>query len=318
VITGYEKDLHHVPVLIEEVLEGLRIRQGGVYLDGTLGEGGHTLEILKSCSSATVIGLDRDPAALELARRKLESFEDRISLFHRNYRNLDDVLDETKVEGVDGILLDLGVSSLQLDAPVRGFAFSKNGPLDMRMDPRDEITAADVVNTWSRDELKRAIYRYGEERLAGPVAKAIVRAREKDPIETTERLAGIIRGVPGMGRVRNIDPATRTFQAIRIVVNDELGALEETLPLGVKRLNEGGRMVVISFHSLEDRAVKRAFREMADPCLCPREAPLCTCGMKPEGVVVTRKPIKADSEEISRNPRSRSAKLRVFERGRLP
>jgi 16S rRNA (cytosine1402-N4)-methyltransferase len=302
---------------MEEVLEGLRIRQGGVYLDGTLGGGGHALEILKGCAGTTVIGLDRDPAALELARRKLEPFKNRIMLFHINYRNMDSIFDKAGIEQVDGILLDLGVSSLQLEAPARGFAFSKNGPLDMRMDPEDEITAADIVNTWSRDDLKRAIYRYGEERLAGPVAKAIVREREKDPIETTERLAGIVRGVPGMGRVRNIDPATRTFQAIRIVVNDELGALEETLPLGIKRLNEGGRMAVISFHSLEDRTVKRAFREMADPCLCPREAPLCTCGMKTEGVVVTRKPIKAGSEEISRNPRSRSAKLRIFERGRL-
>ena len=305
----------HVPVLLEEVLDGLRIRQAGVYLDGTIGEAGHSLEILRRAARTQVIGLDRDPEALASAEGVLRDFRGRVHLYRRNFREMAELLEEMKISRIDGVLLDLGVSSLQLGRGERGFSFSQDGPLDMRMDPDSGQTAADIVNTYQEKDLTKVIYRYGEDRLAGRIAKSIVRERSKEPIRTTARLAEIVAAVPGMGRVRNIHPATRTFQALRIEVNDELSAVEEALPMGVNLLVPGGRMVVISFHSLEDRLIKRAFRLMENPCQCPSELPMCVCDAVSMGKVITRRPITPGMEEREANPRSRSAKLRIFARG---
>ena len=313
-MTGNGAASRHFPVLLEEVIEGLNVRQGGVYLDGTLGAGGHAEALLSAHPGIRLIGMDRDPAALALAEGRLAAYRDRLTLFHNDFRFLDEVLDEGGVNSVDGIVLDLGVSSMQLDEGERGFSFANDGPLDMRMDPSHGESALTLVNEMDPVELANILYRYGEERRSRAIAKAIVREREVAPIETTGRLANIVAAVPGMGRMRNIHPATRTFQALRIAVNDELAAIEEAVPAGVARLAPGGRMVVISFHSLEDRIVKRGFRELERPCLCPKEMPECRCGLVTSGKVVTRRPIVPTEEEAERNPRSRSAKLRVFER----
>jgi len=313
-VTGSEAICGHVPVLLEEVLEGLAIRQGGVYLDGTLGWGGHTLQILQRYEGTRVIGLDRDTVALEAASRRLVDYGDRVLFFQSDFRRLDEVLDDIGVELVDGVLLDLGVSSMQLEDADRGFSFSQDGPLDMRMTPDSGIAASEIVNTWSQEDLANLIFRFGEEKRSRAIARAIVREREKAPVVTTLRLAELISSVPGMGRMRNIHPATRTFQALRIEVNDELDAVRQAIPVSVERLTPGGRLAIISFHSLEDRIVKRAFREMESPCRCPKEFPECRCGKVSEGRVVTRRPVIPTDEEITANPRSRSAKLRVFEK----
>lgn len=309
--------LRHVPVMLEEVMDGLGIRQGGVYLDGTLGEGGHAHEILSRCQGTRVLGLDRDPDAIGSARRRLAVFKGRIRFFLRDYRELDEVLEEAGEPLVDGILLDLGVSSLQLGTAHRGFSFLLDGPLDMRMDPTRGQTAADLVNKLAPGELASILAEYGEERLAKKIAAAVVRERSRSPILTTLRLAEIVSGVPGMGRVKGVHPATRTFQALRIAVNDELDGLKKALTSGVGRLREGGRMAVISFHSLEDRMVKRAFRVFEDPCTCPKELPVCICGALPLGRSVTRRAVRPGEAEVRANPRARSARLRVFERGPL-
>lgn len=307
--------MRHVPVLLEEVIDGLNVRQGGVYLDGTLGEGGHASEILARFRDTRVLGGDRDPEAVNSARARLEAFGDRVRFFVRDYRELDRILEEAGEPLVDGILLDLGVSSLQLGTARRGFSFMLDGPLDMRMDQTSGPTAADIVNTLPENELSGVLAEYGEERLARRVAAAIVRERSKSPILTTTRLAQIVAAVPGMGRVREIHPATRTFQALRIAVNEELAGLRQALMLGVDHLRQGGRMAVISFHSLEDRMVKRAFRVFENPCTCPRVLAVCACGSKPLGRVVTRRAVRPGETEIRANPRARSARLRVFERG---
>jgi 16S rRNA (cytosine1402-N4)-methyltransferase len=313
-MTGIEAACRHVPVLLEETLEGLAIREGGVYLDATLGWGGHALALLQRYRDTRVIGLDRDPLTLKAAGSRLAEYGDRATLINGNFRDLDILLDRARVTEVDGIMVDLGVSSLQLDDQARGFSFSKDGPLDMRMDPASGITAGHILNTWSGEDLARLFSRYGEEKRSRAVASAIVRERETAPIESTRRLAELISTVPGMERVRNIHPATRTFQALRIEVNDELEALRKVIPAGIAILSRGGRMAVISFHSLEDRIVKRGFREMESPCRCPKEFPRCTCGKVSAGKVITRKPIVPGKEEIAANPRSRSAKLRIFEK----
>ena len=313
-MTGNEAICRHVPVLLEEVLEGLAIRQGGVYLDGTIGWGGHTSRILQMYEDTRVIGLDRDAAALEAVSRKLSNFGDRVLLFHSDFRQLDKVLDEAGVGLVDGALMDLGVSSMQLEDADRGFSFAQDGPLDMRMNPDSGVAASEIVNTWAQTDLANLIYRYGEEKRSRAIAAAIVRTREASPIENTLQLADLISSVPGMGRVRNIHPATRTFQALRIEVNDELDAVRQVIPVGVERLTPGGRLAIISFHSLEDRIVKRSFRELESPCRCPKEFPECRCGKVSAGKVLTRRPVVPSEEEIMVNPRSRSAKLRVFER----
>jgi 16S rRNA (cytosine1402-N4)-methyltransferase len=313
-LTGNEAIVRHVSVLLEEVLDGLAVRRGGVYLDGTIGWGGHTLQILQRYEDTRVIGLDQDSAALEAASRRLVDHGDRVLLFQSDFRRLDEVLDEARVELVDGILMDLGVSSMQLENAARGFSFSHDGPLDMRMNPDSGIPASEIVNTWSQIDLANLIFRYGEEKRSRSIAAAIVREREVAPVTTTLRLADLISSVPGMGRVRNIHPATRTFQALRIEVNDELDAVRQVIPVSVERLVPGGRLAIISFHSLEDRIVKRAFRELESPCRCPKEFPECRCGLVSAGKVITKRPIIPTEEEIITNPRSRSAKLRVFER----
>jgi len=315
-LTGNEAIQRHVPVLLEEVLQGLAIRQGGVYLDGTIGWGGHTLQILQRYEDTRVIGMDRDGAALEAASRRLANYGDRVLLFHSDFRRLDEVLDETGVGLVDGVLMDLGVSSMQLEDAGRGFSFSQDGPLDMRMNPDSGLAASEIVNTWAQRDLANLFFHYGEEKRSRAIASAIVRERETTPIRTTLRLAELISSVPGMSRVRNIHPATRTFQALRIEVNDELDAVRQVIPVSVERLVTGGRLAMISFHSLEDRIVKRSFKELESPCQCPKEFPECRCGKESAGRVLTKRPVIPTDMEIMANPRSRSAKLRVFEKGR--
>jgi 16S rRNA (cytosine1402-N4)-methyltransferase len=305
----------HLPVLLEETVEGLALRPGGVYLDGTLGEGGHAREILGRAEGSRLIGLDRDPAAIAFCARALAPFGERVLLMRSNFADLGEALDEAGVAKVDGVLLDVGVSSGQLEDGERGFSFMREGPLDMRMDPDSPLTAADVVNGWSKEDLLRILYEYGEERFAKKVVAAILREREREPIATTAKLAGVVAGALGLWRAGGIHPATRTFQALRIAVNGELDALARALPAGLARLAPGGRMAVISFHSLEDRMVKDFFRTEADPCTCPRHFPHCVCGKKPSGRVITRRVVTASEAEIARNPRSRSARLRVFEKG---
>jgi len=305
----------HLPVLLEETLEGLRVLPGGVYLDGTLGEAGHAREILARWEGTRLIGLDRDPAALAFSAGVLAPFGERARLFRRNFADLAEALGEAGVEGVDGVLLDLGVSSGQLEEGERGFSFMREGPLDMRMDPASALTAERVVNEWEEGDLARVISGFGEERFARKVARALVRERERGRIATTGRLAEVVAGALGRGRPGGIHPATRTFQALRIAVNDELGALERALPAGLGALAPEGRMAVISFHSLEDRMVKTFFRRQEAPCSCPREFPRCLCGKVPAGRVVTRRAVTASEGETRRNPRSRSARLRVFEKG---
>lgn len=313
-MTGGEAVWRHVPVLLEEVLSGLSVRQGGVYLDGTIGMGGHSLQILERYEGTRVIGLDRDPAVLEAASRRLAGYGERVLLFHRDFGHLDEAIEEAGVDCVDGVLLDLGVSSMQLEDADRGFSFSRNGPLDMRMDPGSGVKASEIVNTWSKEDLANLFYRYGEEKRSRAIASAIVREREKAPLTTTVQLADLISRVPGMSRVKNIHPATRTFQALRIEVNEELDALKQAIPISIRYLAPGGRLAIISFHSLEDRIIKRTFRELEDPCECPREFPQCRCGRVSAGRVVTRRPVTPGPGEIEANPRSRSAKLRVFEK----
>jgi len=313
-VTGDGAIQRHVPVLLEEVLEGLAIRQGGVYLDGTVGWAGHAVGILKRHERTRIIGLDRDTEALSAAALRLADYGDRVRLFHSDFRLLDEVLDNADVSLVDGILMDLGVSSMQLEDAGRGFSFSQDGPLDMRMNPGSGVTASEIVNTWSQGDLASLLFRYGEEKRSRAIAAAIVKEREAEPIGSTRHLAELISKVPGMGRVRNIHPATRTFQALRIQVNDELEALKQVIPVSIERLHPGGRLAIISFHSLEDRIVKRAFRELENPCRCPREFPECRCGKASAGTVVTKRPIVPTEEEARANPRSRSAKLRVFEK----
>ncbi len=307
--------LGHIPVLLEEVLEGLKIREGGIYLDGTLGEGGHADQILSRYEGTHVVGLDRDAEALELAREKLAAYGKRVELVYGSFADIEDLMEASGFELVDGILLDLGVSSMQLDDPDRGFSFMADGPLDMRMDREGELTAEDVINSYSVDELRMIFYRYGEEKQANRIAAAIVEERAKGRITTTGRLSEIVKGVLRRGKPGSINPATRTFQALRIEVNRELEALEKVLLPGVTRLTEGGRIAVISFHSLEDRIVKRKFKKLEAPCTCPPDFPICVCDEKPMGRIVTKKPITPGNDEVSVNPRSRSAKLRIFERG---
>jgi 16S rRNA (cytosine1402-N4)-methyltransferase len=260
------------------------------------------------------VGIDLDPAALEIAAGRLADFGERVLLVNGDFRDMGQTLKSAGIEKVDGVLLDLGVSSMQLDNAERGFSFMRNGPLDMRMNPEAGGPASEIVNTWQQKDLSRLIARYGEERKARDIAGAIVREREKKSILTTQHLARVITAIPGMGSVRNIHPATRTFQALRIEVNDELAALEETIPEAVRCLAAGGRMAVISFHSLEDRIVKRSFREQENPCRCPREFHECLCGKVSAGRVVTRRPVLPSDKEARANPRSRSAKLRIFEK----
>ena len=308
-------DFHHVSVLLDESIEALHIRPDGIYLDGTLGGAGHSSEIAKRLSTGTLIGVDRDPKALAAAEERLAPWRDRVKLVHSNFRELDAILDGLGIAAVDGILLDLGVSSPQLDEAIRGFSYMADAPLDMRMDPSDPLTAWEVVNTWPQEELRRILFTYGEERYAPLIAAAIVRQREQAPIDTTLALVDVIRGAMPQKALREKQhPAKRSFQAIRIAVNDELGAVDGVMSQAIARLNPGGRLAVITFHSLEDRIVKNAMAEAVRGCTCPPEFPVCVCGKKPTLRLVARKPITAGAAELDRNPRARSAKLRVAEK----
>jgi len=305
----------HKPVLLEECLTALDIRPDGTYLDGTLGRAGHSREIARRLTTGRLIAIDRDQAAIDAAAERLGPWLDRVTLVHSNFDRLGDILDELGTAGVDGMLFDLGVSSPQLDDPARGFSYMRDAPLDMRMDASAPLTAWEVVNGWSREELRRILFDYGEERYAPAIAAAIVRRREDKPIETTLELVDIIKGAMPPAALREKQhPAKRSFQAIRIAVNGELDALEPMLTAAADRLRPGGRLAVITFHSLEDRIVKRAFRTLAAGCTCPPQFPVCVCGKKPRLRLVNRKPIVPGEAELAENPRARSAKLRTAEK----
>lgn len=300
----------HIPVLLQTVLGFLAVRSGGVYVDGTVGGGGHAAAILEaSAPDGRLLGIDRDQAALEIARRRLSRFGERVTLRHGSFIHLTELARD--FAPVDGVLLDLGLSSLQLEDAERGFAFSLEGPLDMRFDRTGRgPTAADLVNALTVKELADLLYRYGEERQSRRIAQAIAEAR---PLQTTTELAEVISAAVG-GRRRRIHPATRAFQALRIAVNDELAALEAVLPQAIDLLKVGGRLVVISFHSLEDRIVKHFLRREESECICPPEIPVCMCDHRPQVEILTSKPVRPSPEEVERNPRSRSARLRAAER----
>ncbi len=305
----------HRPVLLAESLEALNIRPEGVYLDGTLGRAGHSREIAKKLTTGRLICVDRDQAALEAAEERLAPWRDRVSLVHSNFDRLDQILDGLSLEAVDGMLFDLGVSSPQLDDGSRGFSYRTDAPLDMRMDRGEGLTAAQVVNGWSQEELRRVLFQYGEERCAPQIAAAIVRRREERPIATTLELVEIIKGVmPPKALREKQHPAKRSFQAIRIAVNDELGCVERMLSQAVPRLNPGGRLAVITFHSLEDRMVKTGLAGLARGCVCPPDFPVCVCGRTPKVKLVHKKPVLPSPEEVADNPRARSAKLRTAEK----
>ena len=308
-------EFYHVSVLLQECLDGLDIKPDGIYVDGTLGGAGHSSRIAAQLTTGRLIGIDRDPVALKAAGERLQPFADRVTLVHSNFSEVRQVLDDLGIEAVDGILLDLGVSSPQLDEAVRGFSYMLDAPLDMRMDGGAALSAHEVVNTWSQDELKRILYDYGEERYAPQIAGAICRRRAEKTIETTLELADIIRAaMPAAALREKQHPAKRIFQAIRIAVNDELGAVETVMKTAVSCLNPGGRLAIITFHSLEDRIVKNGMVAASKGCTCPPNFPVCVCGNKPKVKLITRKPITASEEELERNPRSRSAKLRVCEK----
>jgi 16S rRNA (cytosine1402-N4)-methyltransferase len=300
----------HEPVLLDAVLQALAPRPGGRYVDATLGLGGHTKALLEAClPNGRVLGIDRDEAVLKEALHRLNNLTERLMAVVGDFSDLETIAQDHGFTDVDGILMDLGVSSPQLDDAARGFSFQASGPLDMRMDQRSDLTAADIVNDWSEEEISHILWEYGEERYARKIARAICAER---PIADTGALADLVARV--IGRRERIHPATRTFQALRIVVNDELGALERALPQVLDLLAVGGRLAVIAFHSLEDRIVKRFIRREASDCICPPRLPMCVCGHKATLRPVTTKPVRASAEEVARNPRSRSARLRVAER----
>ncbi|MGN9164576.1 16S rRNA (cytosine(1402)-N(4))-methyltransferase RsmH [Tissierellaceae bacterium HCP3S3_D8] len=308
-------EFKHVPIMLDEVIEGLKIRENGIYVDGTLGGAGHSLEIIKRLDNGKLIGIDQDHRALKKARQVLEPYEDKAILVHDNYKNIDIILKDLGIEKVDGILLDLGVSSHQLDEGERGFSHNKDAVLDMRMDRTKKFSAWDVVNNYSEKDLERIIWEYGEDRWAKRIAKFIVNERKEKPIDTTLELVSVIKkAIPKKVRMDGGHPAKKTFQAIRIEVNGELDVLRDFIEKVCGFVNPGGRIAIISFHSLEDRIVKDAFKELYRECICPPDIPQCMCDKKREIEIITRKPIVASEEELKRNPRSRSAKLRIAEK----
>ena len=305
----------HQPVLLNECLEGLNIRPHGVYVDGTLGRAGHSLEIARRLTDGRLIGIDRDETAIAAAQERLRDYQDRVTLVHSNFDRIGEILEELHISGVDGMLFDLGVSSPQLDDAQRGFSYMHDAPLDMRMDRRAALSAREVVNSWSYEELRRILYEYGEERYAPAIAKSICRARETTPIETTLQLVEVIKSaMPPQALREKQHPAKRSFQAIRIAVNGELDALPPMLNAACEHLKTGGRLAVISFHSLEDRIIKKTMQELATGCTCPPNFPVCVCGKKPKMKLISRKPIVAGEAELTENPRARSAKLRLAEK----
>lgn len=307
---------YHVPVMLKETVDSLIKKADGCYVDGTIGGAGHSKEILSRLNEhGRLIGIDRDENALKAAASRLDEYKDRVTLIHSNFSNIKYVLQSLEIEKIDGMLLDLGVSSPQLDNPERGFSYMNDAPLDMRMDTESNITAADIINKSTEEELKNIIKEYGEERWASRIASFIVREREKHPISTTFELVDIIKSaIPAAARREGPHPAKRTFQAIRIAVNRELDEIKNAIPDIVDVLNPGGRVCIITFHSLEDRIVKETFKKLANPCTCPPELPVCVCNNKPKITIITRKPIVPGEKELEENPRARSAKLRVAER----
>ncbi|MGN0981899.1 MAG: 16S rRNA (cytosine(1402)-N(4))-methyltransferase RsmH [Candidatus Limivicinus sp.] len=305
----------HVSVLLNECIENLNIKPGGVYLDGTLGLGGHSYQIASRLTTGRLICIDRDETAIERAGKRLAPFGDRVTLVHGNFSDAAQIIASLGIPGVDGMLFDLGVSSPQLDEIQRGFSYMGDAPLDMRMDAGDSLTAYEVVNTWPEERLNRILWDYGEERYARRISRAILERRAQKPIATTLELVEIIKSaMPAAALREKQHPAKRSFQAIRIAVNDELGAISRMMETAPDKLNKGGRLCVISFHSLEDRIVKSGIAARENGCTCPREAPICTCGFVQTLKSVSRKPILPSAEELEQNPRSRSAKLRVAER----
>ena len=305
----------HKPVLLDECLDALAIKPDGIYLDGTLGRAGHSLEIVKRLTTGRLIGVDRDETAIAAAKERLADYMDRVTLVHSNFDRVGDILAGLHISGVDGMLFDLGVSSPQLDDAERGFSYMHDAPLDMRMDRTAALSAHEVVNEWSYEELRRILFEYGEERYAPVIAKHIVQKREQAPIETTLELAEIIKGAMPPAALREKQhPAKRSFQAIRIAVNGELDALPPMLEAAADKLNVGGRLAVISFHSLEDRIIKKTMQALATGCTCPPNFPVCVCGKKPKMKLISRKPIVSGAAELAYNPRARSAKLRVAEK----
>ena len=311
-------EFKHIPIMLEEVIEGLDIKPDGIYVDGTLGGGGHSYEIAKRLvSGGRLIGIDQDEAAIKAAGARLSGFGDRVTIVRSNYAQMVSVLQSLGIEQVDGILLDLGVSSHQLDNAERGFSYMEDAPLDMRMDRRQEKTARDIVNYYSQAELTRIIRDYGEDKFAAKIAAKIIAFRENKPVETTGELVEIIKSaIPMKYRLTGGHPAKRTFQAIRIELNRELEILEESIEGMLDTLSDRGRMAVITFHSLEDRRVKSAFKKAESPCTCPPDFPICVCGKKSKGFVASRKPLIPSEEEMERNPRAKSSKLRIFVRKR--
>ena len=308
-------EFKHVSVLLNECIEGLDIKEDGIYVDGTLGGGGHSSEILKNLSkNGLLIGIDQDTDALKAAGLRLHNYEN-VKYVHSNFYNIDSILNDLGIEKIDGMLMDLGVSSYQLDTGDRGFSYMQDAPLDMRMNRENSLSAYEVVNEYDEEEIYRIIRDYGEEKFAKRTARFIVQNREVKPIETTLELVEIIKNaIPAKARREGPHPAKRTFQAIRIEVNSELSILNKAIEDGVNRLNKGGRMAIITFHSLEDRIVKLKFKELATACTCPKGFPICVCGGKAKVKVITRKAIDPSKEEVEMNPRSRSAKLRVIEK----
>ncbi len=313
------QEFSHVSVLLDECIDNLNINPEGIYVDGTMGGAGHSSHIAARLSDkGLLIAIDQDKDAIEAGSKRLSDFGERVRIVRSNYSCMKEIVNGMKLDGVDGILLDLGVSSYQLDTPERGFTYrDENAPLDMRMDDRMEMTAKDIVNDYSEDELRRVIRSYGEDKFAAGIARAIVKAREEKEIETTGELISLIKSAYPAKELRKPGhPAKKTFQAIRIELNSELKVLEENLRDMVELLNDGGRICIITFHSLEDRIVKNIFRECENPCTCPTDFPVCVCGKKSLGKVISRKPILPSEKELSVNSRSQSAKLRVFERKR--
>ena len=305
----------HKTVLLHETVDMLNVKPDGIYLDGTLGGAGHSLEICKRLTTGRLIGVDRDTVALEAAKKRLEAHLEKVTLVHSNFSELGAILDSLDIACVDGMLFDLGVSSPQLDDGERGFSYMADAPLDMRMNRDDSLTAYEIVNTWPREELRRILFEYGEERYAPLIAAAIERRRAEHPIETTLELASVIRAaMPPQALREKQHPAKRSFQAIRIAVNDELSSVSRMMQTAVGRLASGGRLAVITFHSLEDRIVKNSMAEAAKGCICPPSFPVCVCGRKPSVKVLTHKPIVSGEQELNENPRARSAKLRVCEK----
>ena len=308
-------EFHHVSVLLYETVDGLAVKADGIYVDGTMGGGGHSREIVKQITSGKLIGFDRDKTAISVCQERLAEFGDRVEFVNRNFFEIKDVLREKNIDGIQGAVLDLGVSSHQLDVAERGFSYQHDAPLDMRMNRDDSFSAKDVVNTYTKEQLADIIFSYGEDRWAKRIAEFIVAEREKKEISTTGQLVDIIKmAVPKGARQDGPHPAKRTFQAIRIEVNKELEGLENAIHDFIDCLAPGGRLCVITFHSLEDRAVKNVFAECAKGCTCPPNIPVCICGKKPLGKIITRKPVSAGAEELERNPRARSAHLRIFEK----